>query len=122
MAQSAHAAIPYLRAKEDGAAAAPWYVWCGVVGVTAVVFGLFWDVSWHMTIGRDTFWTPAHLAIQFGGILVAAVSAYLIFSTTFGSDPVAKAASVKVWGFRGPLGAFMALRGGVVEVASPAHN
>jgi len=117
MAQSVSPAIPYLTAKETGAAA-PWYVWCGVVGVTAVVFGLYWDVSWHMTIGRDTFWTPAHLAIQFGGILVAAVSAYLIFSTTFGQDEAAKAAGVRVWGFRGPFGAFLACWGGVTMVTS----
>jgi hypothetical protein len=118
MAQSAHPAIPYLATKEAGAAAAPWYVWCGVVGVTSVVFGLYWDVSWHMTIGRDTFWTPAHLAIQFGGILVAAVSAYLIFSTTFGHDQAAKDAGVRVWGFRGPFGAFLACWGGVTMVTS----
>src|ERR1700722_3511169 len=116
MAQSAQA-IPYLSAKEAGAVA-PWYVWCGVVGVTSVVFGLFWDVSWHMTIGRDTFWTPAHLAIQFGGILVAAVSPYLIFSTTFGHDQAAKDAGVRVWGFRGPFGAFLACWGGVTMVTS----
>ena len=45
-------------------------------------------------------------------------SAYLIFSTTWGHDPAAKAASVKVWGFRGPLGAFLACWGGVVMVTS----
>jgi hypothetical protein len=118
MAERAHPAVPYLATQEKLDAGAPWYVWCGVVGVTAVVFGLFWDVSWHMTIGRDTFWTPAHLAIQFGGILVAAVSAYLIFSTTFGNDEAAKAAGVSVWGFRGPLGAFLACWGGVTMVTS----
>jgi hypothetical protein len=71
-----------------------------------------------MSIGRDTFWTPAHLLIQFGGILMCLTSAYLIFSTTWGHDPAAKAASVKVWGFRGPLGAFLACWGGVVMVTS----
>ncbi|MGA8036517.1 MAG: hypothetical protein WA823_06965 [Candidatus Acidiferrales bacterium] len=119
MAERAAPAVPYLAADDESrATAAPWYVWCGVVGVTSVVFGLFWDVSWHMTIGRDTFWTPAHLAIQFGGILVAAVSAYLIFSTTFGHDAAAKAAGVSVWGFRGPFGAFLACWGGVTMVTS----
>jgi hypothetical protein len=36
----------------------------GAAAITSIVFGLYWDISWHMTIGRDTFWTPAHLAIQ----------------------------------------------------------
>ena len=113
-----HAAIPYTSISRAHSQAAPWFVWCGLVGVTSIVFGLYWDISWHMSIGRDTFWTPAHLVIQFGGILMCLVSAYLIFSTTLGNDPVAKAASVKVWGFRGPLGAFMACWGGVVMVTS----
>jgi hypothetical protein len=112
------AAIPYAAISRAPSQAAPWYIWCGLVCVTSIVFGLYWDISWHMSIGRDTFWTPAHLAIQFGGVLMCLVSVYLIFSTTFGNDPVAKAASVKVWGFRGPLGAFMACWGGVVMVTS----
>jgi hypothetical protein len=33
-----------------------------------MVVGVIWDISWHMTIGRDTFWTPAHLAIYVGGV------------------------------------------------------
>src|SRR6202167_2613172 len=113
-----NAAIPYASISHARSQAAPWYIWCGLVGVSSIVFGLYWDISWHMSIGRDTFWTPAHLAIQFGGILMCLVSAYLIFSTTLGNDAVAKAASVKVWGFRGPLGAFMACWGGVVMVTS----
>ncbi|MFZ3214601.1 MAG: hypothetical protein WA192_00910 [Candidatus Acidiferrales bacterium] len=118
MAQTALSAVPYPAAKEAACAAIPWYIWCGVSGITSVVFGLYWDISWHMSVGRDTFWTPAHMAIQLGGILVALTSVYLIFSTTWGSDPAAKAASIKVWGFRGPLGAFLACWGGVVMVTS----
>jgi hypothetical protein len=98
--------------------AIPWYVWAGVVSVSSIAFGLYWDISWHMTIGRDTFWTPAHLAIHFGGILAAVTCTYLIFSTTFGADESAKAASVRVWGFRGPLGAFLTAWGGVTMVTS----
>src|SRR5271170_6526060 len=100
------------------AASVPWFVWSGVVAVTSIAFGLYWDISWHMTIGRDTFWTPAHLAIQFGGILAAITCMVLIFSTTFSRDPAAKATSVRVWGFRGPLGAFLTAWGGVTMVTS----
>jgi hypothetical protein len=118
MAQTAIPAVPYSAAKEAGRIAVPWYIWCGVLGVTSVVFGLYWDISWHMSVGRDTFWTPAHMAIQLGGILVALTSVYLILSTTWGRNPAAKAASIQVWGFRGPLGAFLACWGGVVMVTS----
>ena len=38
----------------------PWYVWSSVLAVTSTTVGLYWDISWHIGIGRDTFWTPAH--------------------------------------------------------------
>lgn len=79
----------------------------GVAAVSSIMFGLCWDISWHETIGRGTFWTPAHLAIHFGGILAAITCTYLVFSTTFGHNAAAQARSVKTWGFRGPLGAFL---------------
>jgi hypothetical protein len=96
----------------------PWFVWSGLVAVSSIAFGLYWDISWHMTIGRDTFWTPAHLAIHFGGILAAFTCTYLIFSTTFGHDNASRDASVSVWGFRGPVGAFLTAWGGVTMLAS----
>ena len=98
--------------------AVPWFVWSGVLAVTSIAFGLYWDISWHMTIGRDTFWTPAHLAIQLGGILAAITCVALILSTTFSRDAASRSASVRVWGFRGPLGAFLTAWGGVTMVTS----
>src|SRR5262249_61901037 len=74
----------------------------GAAAITSIVFGLYWDISWHMTIGRDTFWTPAHLAIQFGAVLAAISCGYLILHTTFAADAPAREASVRVWGLRGP--------------------
>jgi hypothetical protein len=41
----------------------PWYVWAAVFGVTSAMIGGQWDIYWHRSIGRDTFWTPAHMAI-----------------------------------------------------------
>ena len=34
----------------------PWYLWCSALAVTSVSIGAHWDVSWHRTVGRDTFW------------------------------------------------------------------
>src|SRR5215467_13208718 len=97
---------------EATVAVVPWYVWSAVVAVTSTTFGLYWDISWHTGIGRDTFWTPAHLAIQFGAVLTGISCAYLILHTTFAGSAAEKDASVRVWGFRGPLGAFIAAWGG----------
>jgi len=68
------------------AAVVPWYVWCAAIAVTSTTVGLYWDISWHTSIGRDTFWTPAHLCIHFGAILAGLSSAYLILTTTFGKN------------------------------------
>ncbi len=82
-----------------------------LVGATSILAGLLWDISWHKTIGRDTFWTPAHLLIHFGGITAGLTGAFLILRTTFGSDASAGLAGVKVWGFRGPFGAWLSIWG-----------
>jgi hypothetical protein len=101
----------------------PWYIWCGVIAVTSASIGGAWDVSWHRSIGRDTFWTPAHMAIYACGVLAAFVCAYLILTTTFGRSPQQKAASVNVLGFRAPLGAFIAAWGGIAMlVSAPFDN
>lgn len=96
----------------------PWYIWCGVVAVTSASIGGAWDVSWHRSIGRDTFWTPAHMAIYACGVLAAVACGYLIFATTFGSSDSLKRISVKVLGFRAPLGAFIAAWGGIAMITS----
>lgn len=96
----------------------PWYIWSAVVAAGCIMAGLYWDISWHETIGRDTFWTPAHLLIQFGAVLAGFYSSFLIFSTTFGHDEEAKRASVNVLGFRGPLGAFISAWGGAAMIIS----
>jgi hypothetical protein len=95
-----------------------WYVWCAAIAVTSTAFGLYWDISWHTSIGRDTFWTPAHLCIHFGAILAGFSSTYLILSTTFGKNRARRESSIKVWGFYGPLGAFVALWGGLTMLTS----
>jgi hypothetical protein len=96
----------------------PWYVWCGVLAITSAAIGAAWDVSWHRSIGRDTFWTPAHMAIYACGVLAAIICGFLIFSTTFSKSVAAKAVSVNVLGFRAPLGAFIAAWGGIAMLTS----
>jgi hypothetical protein len=101
-----------------GARSVPWYVWSLFAAVVSVVVGGYWDISWHMSIGRDSFWTPAHIAIQLCGIIAGLSCGYLILSCTLGHDPAVRAASVEVWRFRGPLGAFIAAWGGATMLAS----
>jgi hypothetical protein len=96
----------------------PWYVWCSVAAVTCAMVGITWDISWHRSIGRDSFWTPAHIVIHMCGILAGISCAYLILSTTLVRLSPLREASVKIWGFRGPLGAFIAAWGGIAMLTS----
>ena len=62
-------AAPMPQTAVRSTAVVPWYVWCGVAAVTSASIGGVWDVSWHRSIGRDSFWTAAHMAIYACGVL-----------------------------------------------------
>ena len=100
------------------AAAVPWYIWCAVLAITSVAIGGQWDISWHSSIGRDTFWTPAHMAIYLCGVLSGISFGYVILHTTFSKNSPLAASSVHIWGFRAPLGAFIASWGGITMLTS----
>src|SRR5947207_11625854 len=88
--------------------AIPWYLWAGLIATTSAVVGGQWDISWHRSIGRDTFWTPAHMAIYLCGLIAGFGGGIVTLSTTFGSQQeAARGSSVRLWGFRAPLGIFM---------------
>jgi hypothetical protein len=95
-----------------------WHAPTVVVAALCVMVGLYWDISWHMSIGRDSFWTPAHLLIQAGGLTAGLTSGYVALRTTFGADPRARDASVTFWGFRAPLGAWVCIWGCLAMVTS----
>src|SRR5260370_1072450 len=123
MAHSTALPISASAPAQTSTACVPWPLLAGAGAITSIVFGLYWDISWHMTIGRDTFWTPAHLAIQFGALLAALSCGYLILHTTFAADATARDASVRVWGLRGPFGAFLAAWGGAtMMISAPFDN
>jgi hypothetical protein len=96
----------------------PWYIWVGVVAVTSASIGGAWDVAWHRSIGRDSFWTPAHMMIYACGVLAGIVGLYLVSRATFGHDQAMRDSSVSVFGLRAPLGVFLAGWGGVAMMTS----
>ena len=95
-----------------------WHAPTVVYGAIAMMVGVYWDISWHMSIGRDSFWTPAHLLIQAGGLIAGLTSGWVALRTTFGNDPIAKANAVSFWGFRAPLGAWVCIWGCLAMVTS----
>lgn len=99
----------------------PWYIWAGALAVTSASIGGQWDVAWHRSIGRDTFWTPAHMAIYACGVIAGIVGLYLVLTTTFSRSAYAshlREVSVNIFGLRAPLGVFLAGWGGVAMLTS----
>src|SRR5688572_2434995 len=76
-----------------------WSVYSVLFASTSVLVGVLWDISWHQTIGRDTFWTPAHLAIYLGGVVAGLTCGWLALRITFGADDAARREAVSFWGF-----------------------
>ena len=72
------------------------------LAATSIVVGLIWDISWHISIGRDTFWTPAHMAIYFGGALAGSVGGWLAMRDTFFARRDDSAFSADVWAAGAP--------------------
>jgi len=100
-----------------------WHAYTLVFGAACVMIGVYWDISWHMSIGRDTFWTPAHLLIQAGGLVAGISSGFVALKTTFAGTKAERDASVEFWGFRAPLGAWLAIWGcGAMLTSAPFDN
>src|SRR6185503_14965188 len=105
-------------AEKAAAPATPWYCRAMVVAGLFILIGIVWDISWHTVIGRDTFWTPAHICIHLGGTLGGLVSGWLVLRTTFAGTAADKAATIGLWGFRGPLGAWVTIWGALAMLTS----
>ncbi len=100
------------------ARAIPWYLSAVLFASTSVGGGVIWDISWHQTIGRDTFWTPAHMAIYLGGISAGVACGWLALKTTFAGTEEEVGRSVRFWGFRAPFGAWVAIWGSIAIITS----
>jgi hypothetical protein len=96
----------------------PWYLWLGALAMTSAAIGEEWDASWHRSIGRDTFFTPAHMMIYLCGIFAAIAGVWLIVECTGDRNPVLRAASVRIFGLRAPIGVFVAGWGGLAMLTA----
>jgi hypothetical protein len=83
-----------------------------------VILGLLWDISWHRTIGRDAFLTPAHVAIYLGTLIAGLSCGVLALKTTFAGSPAERAVAVRFWGFRAPFGAWVCIWGSFAMLTS----
>jgi len=48
------------------------------------MIGGVWDIAWHYTRGRDTFWSPPHLMLSSGVGVMGLVSLAMVVRTMGG--------------------------------------
>lgn len=89
-----------------------------VAAIVVSAIGAPWDISWHMTIGRDSFWTPAHIAIYTGGASAGLICGWLALRTTFFAPEAERRAGVNLWGGRAPFGAWVVIWGAIAMLTS----
>jgi hypothetical protein len=115
-ATTASASLP--RTSPASAETFPIHLTAVLFAATSVIVGVIWDISWHRSVGRDTFWTPAHMGIYLGGIVAGVACGWLVLRTTFAGTAADQAATVRFWGFRGPLGAWVSIWGAIAMITS----
>ena len=109
---------PLAQARADAPAVPHWSIYAVLFASTSVILGVIWDISWHRSIGRDTFWTPAHLAIYLGGIVAGMTCGWEALRTTFAGSDADRGTAVHFWGFRAPFGAWVCIWGAFAMVTS----
>ena len=85
----------------------------------AIVIGLHWDIAWHRSIGRDTFWSPPHVLEQVASALAGLLCGWRVIYTSFLGPDSLRATAVRWWGiFYGPLGGWICIWGALALVTS----
>src|SRR5262249_10498894 len=111
--------VPHLGAIDmDRSARVPWSIYAVMFASTCVILGGMWDISWHRPIGRATFWTPGHMAIDRGGGVAGLTGGWVALRTRFAGTRDDISPSVRFWGFRAPLGAWVCIWGAFAMLTS----
>lgn len=94
-----------------------------LVAAALIAIGLIWDIAWHRSVGRDTFWTPPHMVEYVAALIVGVGCGWLILKNSFRGTEVERGSMVRFWGFHGPLGAWVAVWGSLAMlVSAPFDN
>jgi len=97
----------------------PTYIYAIVFSSLCIVWGLLWDIMWHMSIGRDGLFSPPHLLIYVGAVVAGLFSGFKILQLTFVKQHPGRQESVRFWGvFYGSLGALFCVWGAIAMLTS----
>jgi hypothetical protein len=82
--------------------------WTLLAGTVITLFGLAWDIQWHIEVGPDTFFTLSHLLLYAGSAVAGLASLTMVLLNTAAQR--AGGLQVMVFGgtFHAPLGYLIA--------------
>jgi hypothetical protein len=91
-------------------------LWALLASRLIALWGVRWDIQWHVVIGRDSFWIAPHLMTYAGvsGVVLVAFGV-LLWET---GRPVGGTGTVRVLGLRGTRGFHLAAWGAAITVAA----
>jgi len=97
----------------------PLYIYAVVFSSVCIIAGLLWDISWHMSIGRDGLFSPPHLAIYLGAVVAGLFSGFQVLKISFAGSPIEKNQSVNFWKvFYSSLGGMFCIWGAIAMLTS----
>lgn len=97
----------------------PTYIYASVFASFCIATGLLWDISWHMTVGRDGLLSPPHMVIYLGAVISGVFSGVKVLKNSFWASKEEKREDIKFWGiFHGSLGAMFCIWGAFAMLTS----
>ncbi|GAL86229.1 hypothetical protein MYP_3458 [Sporocytophaga myxococcoides] len=107
-----------LNKSEQGRRPVSVYTFFLILGVTCIMTGVLWDICWHMSIGRDSLFSPPHLAIYLGGLVTGIGSIIKLLMVTLSKKAEDRNSSVSFWGMKAPLGTLFCIWGAASMLTS----
>ena len=97
----------------------PLYVFAVTLASVCTVVGIMWDISWHITIGRDGLFSPPHVVVYMGAVLSGLFSGIQVLYNSFAAPKQARQGLVRIWGiFYSSLGALFSIWGAIAMLTS----
>lgn len=97
----------------------PLYLYATVLASFSIVIGIVWDLSWHLSIGRDGIFSPPHQAIYFGSVMAGIYSGFCVLKVTIAGNSIERSSTIKFWGiFYGSLGNLFCIWGALTMLVS----
>lgn len=97
----------------------PLHVYAVTLSSLCIIIGLRWDISWHGSVGRDTFLTPPHVMVYLGAITGGLFSGIQVLLNCFSAKTEVKQMHVKIWWiFYSPLGGLFCIWGALAMLTS----